>query len=532
MTLVLAIDDRQDNLFVLQEVLTTYLDDTTVLVTTDPQAGLAIARERPVDLVLVDLQMPAMDGLEVVAHLRAEEETQYIPVVLITAHRTEAELRAKALDIGADDFLSKPVDNIELVARVRMLLRTKRAEDELRIANTSLTTAVEQRTRDLAESQARLRQAEKMEAMGQLAGGIAHDFNNVLTVIRGNAMVLEKLKLSNTDRGLASDIISAAEHAAELTAQLLAFAGDNARERVSFSVPALIDDVALLLRRSLDDSIALVVDQGAHGEIVAQRGMLQAALLNLVLNARDAMPRGGTVTLRTERIEQQGGGECTCFFAHERVGGAFVEFSVSDQGIGMSPQVLDRVFEPFFTTKGRGQGTGLGLAMVFGFVRDHGGCIDVRSQPGHGSKFFLRLPTEQGKKPPSRPYVPEKPAHVMVVDDQELVLRLARRWIERLGHEVTAFANGKDAFEFYRANAAEIDLVLLDVQMPDMSGPDLAVVLAEENPKPRVVLMSGYPGDIDFDLVPGFVGFVAKPFRPEMLAAVIDVGLRKPRQQN
>jgi nitrogen-specific signal transduction histidine kinase/CheY-like chemotaxis protein len=366
-----------------------------------------------------------------------------------------------------------------------------------------------------------LRQAQKMETLGTLVGGIAHDFNNQLTVILGNLeLVLGGLPPEAPGRVELSDAEQAARRCADMTQRLLMFARRRVGRPQAVDVNHAVAEAVRLLQRVLPATIGVEVRcQADAWPAWADPTQLCQVLMNLAVNARDAMPEGGTLTLATANREADAA------WCAGRVGarpGRYAVLSVSDTGCGMTPEVQARIFEPFFTTKEVGQGTGLGLAVVFGIVQAHGGWIDVASTPGRGSRFEVCLPAAEAAAPVAEAAPP--PARgagecVLVVDDEELVRNLARSVLERRGFRVLTAADGEEALAAYRARPTEIDAVLLDLTMPRLGGLQALRRLREINPEVRVVISSGHTmySDAERMLAAGARAFAAKPYRAEEL---------------
>lgn len=377
------------------------------------------------------------------------------------------------------------------------------------------------------ELEDRLRQMAKMDAIGQLAGGVAHDFNNQLAGIMGYAEMMRR-DLSGTAREQADRIVTACERAAGLTRQLLAFARKGRFQRIVVDMHQEIAGTAAMLARSIDPRIR-IVQELADGK-VAVRGdpsQLQNALLNLALNARDAMPAGGQITFRTARTRLR---------PDEAAGlpaGDYVRIEVVDTGCGMDDAVKAHLFEPFFTTKEPGKGTGMGLAAVYGTVRTHGGSIAVDSAPGAGSCFRILLPAaaeapaEAG--PAAAPPRPVAGLRVMVVDDEPLMRDVLAQMLRAEGCVVVACAQGDEALQHFRQHWRELALVILDMQMPGMNGRDCFRAMRSIHPGVRVLMASGFgeDGEVQGALADGLSGFIRKPFRRDELLRLV-AGLATP----
>jgi signal transduction histidine kinase/CheY-like chemotaxis protein len=378
------------------------------------------------------------------------------------------------------------------------------------------------------------RQAQKMESIGQLAGGIAHDFNNLLTVVQVNCeMLLEQLEPASDLRPEVVQIHAAAQRAASLTRQLLAFSRRQLLEPRVMSLANSLQDIEPMLRRLLGEhvTVRLSVPQPV-GPVLADPGQIEQVLMNLAINARDAMPGGGILTLQLTEVTLDAAEALVADVAP----GRYARLDVTDTGFGMDDGTAARVFEPFFTTKPMGRGTGLGLSTVHGIVKQSGGGIRVRSRPGEGSTFEVLLPRVDGAVERGRRRIAQvaaEPARelVLVVEDEQDVGRLARRILERHGFRVLLAGAPSEALEIARREPA-IDLLLTDVVLPEMSGRVLADRLRQTHPALRVVYMSGYTDDALSDhgvLEPG-TAFVEKPFTSEALVAKLRAEMRDRRE--
>jgi signal transduction histidine kinase len=354
----------------------------------------------------------------------------------------------------------------------------------------------------LEQSEAKLRQSQKMEAIGQLAGGVAHDFNNLLCVIRGNAdlVLMAPNQPGEQTVDCLKQITAAADRAANLTRQLLAFGRKQVMRTEPLNLTGVIGNLTKMLKRIIGEDIELRCNSGERLPFVqADVGMIEQVLVNLVVNARDAMPRGGQLVIATESVRFGPGYTRNNPEAHE---GNFVCLSVSDTGIGISPDHLPHIFEPFFTTKGPGKGTGLGLATVYGIVKQHQGWVEVVSQVGVGTTFKILLPALEVPliSEPAEP-VETKPQGgnetILVVEDDEAVRSLTRRLLEGFGYRTWEAASGREALARWRDRADEIDLLLTDMVMPEgVTGRELAEQMRTQRPDLKVLFISGYSPDV------------------------------------
>jgi len=368
------------------------------------------------------------------------------------------------------------------------------------------------------------RQSQKMEAVGQLAGGIAHDFNNLLTAILGNTqLLLRDLPPGDAMRGDVDEIRKASERAAALTRQLLAYSRRQMLQPEILDLNVVVGDMDRMLRRLIGEHISLVtVPAPDLGRVRADPSQFEQVLVNLVVNARDAMADGGQLTIETSNVDLDAS------YTREHLGavaGPYAMLAVTDTGTGMDATVRAHLFEPFFTTKEVGKGTGLGLATVYGIVKQSGGYISVYSEPGHGSSFKIYLPrverpAETPAPPPPPPAPPRGPATVLVVEDDPAVLALSRRALEAAGYTVLAASDAPNALRIVERHGGAIHLLVTDVVMPGQSGRELAEQLAARRAGIRVLYMSGYPGDavVQRGALPAGSAFLQKPFGPDTLA--------------
>jgi PAS domain S-box-containing protein len=371
-----------------------------------------------------------------------------------------------------------------------------------------------------------LRKSQKMEAMGLLAGGIAHDFNNLLTGILGYASLVSlKEGLDPEVAKAAGTIQRSAERASQLTAQLLGFAERGKNLNVPVELGRVVASVTGVLERTQDPRIRIVTSLHPGGGCVpGDPSQLDQVVMNLAINACDAMPHGGQLKIITEPVTLD---EAFCWEREWMSPGKYLLLEVSDTGGGISAENLERIFDPFFTTKTQGKGTGLGLSMVFGIVKNHGGCVDVRSEAGAGSVFRIFLPESlEGalqENAAMEPALPRGRGRILLVDDQEPVREVAKDMLEALGYEVITAVDGLEGVSRYRDLWREIDLVILDMVMPNMSGGDCFRRMKEIHPKARVVLSSGYSmdGSIQVVMNEGILAFIQKPYRLEELSRVV-----------
>ncbi len=376
--------------------------------------------------------------------------------------------------------------------------------------------------RKLLEDQ--LRQSQKMEAIGQLAGGVAHDFNNLLTAINGySSLALQRMNGNDPIRGYLEEIKKAGDRAANLTRQLLAFGRKQILQPLALNLNDIVTDMNKLLRRLIGEDIILTAKlDPALKKIKADPGQIEQILVNLVVNARDAMPQGGNLTIETASVELHEE------YASKHVGvlpGNYVMLAISDTGVGMNEETQARIFDPFFTTKEKEKGTGLGLSTVYGIVKQSGGNIWVYSEPGHGTTFKIYLPqlespatqTEIEAKEEAAPRGSET---ILLVEDEDIVRALARQILEQAGYNVLEARGGEEVVHLSAEHSGAIDLLLTDVVMPKASGKEIADLITSIRPNVRVLFMSGYTDEaiVHHGVLDSGVEFIQKPFTPASLA--------------
>jgi PAS domain S-box-containing protein len=626
---ILIIDDEENSVKLLKRMLKS--ENYNILGAHTGDEGLKIVADTPPDLILLDALMPEMDGFEVCRRLKQEQKTRIIPVVMITALK-EKEYRLKALEEGADDFLSKPVDKTELLARVKSLLRirtyhnalqeseeryrnildniqesyfemnlagdftffndsltriTGYSHDELMGMNnreyTSKETAKKMYTvfnqvyrtgepskindyeifikngetrtlelstnlmkdqddqpigfmgiaRDVTERlnadkerkqlEEQLHQAKKMETIGTLAGGIAHDFNNLLQGIQGRAsLMLMGSDSSHPHVEHLSGIIKYVEGGANLTRQLLGFARIGKYEVKTTNLNELIKNHNQMFGRTKKEITIREKYEENLWTTEVDRRQIEQVLMNLYINALQAMPGGGDLYVQTENIII----DENYIKPYIIKLGKYIKVSITDTGVGMDKQTQKRIFDPFFTTKEMGRGTGLGLASVYGIVKNHDGFINVYSEKGEGTTFNFYLPASDRK------IIDEKELAedilkgfetVLLVDDEDMIIEVGKPILEQIGYNVLIATGGKEALDIYEKNKQEIDIVILDMIMPGIGGGETYDRLKELNPQIKVLLSSGYSinGQATKILERGCDGFIQKPFNVMDLSSKI-----------
>jgi two-component system cell cycle sensor histidine kinase/response regulator CckA len=447
----------------------------------------------------------AATGLTAVEVLRAIQTRGLdLPLIVVSGRVKDADILS-VLKAGAADHLTRP-----------NLMRLNAAvERELR--------AVKMR-RDRVRLEEQFRQAQKMEAVGRLAGGVAHDFNNLLTVITGYSdMLLASKDLKPPHRTALEEIRRSAERGGALTHQLLAFSRRQPMETRTVRVNELVMQIEKLLRRLIGEDIELVTIPAASQDVVeADPGRLEQVIMNLAVNARDAMPDGGKLAIETGVVNLDEN------FSAKRLGvnpGPHVTISIIDSGIGMDEETQSHLFEPFFTTKKPGRGTGLGLATAYGIIRQTGGAIGMFSEPGKGTTARIYLPLAVSEKPEpaaqaATPSALTGAETILVVEDEARVRKLMVDVLEGRGYTVLEATRGQEAVRIAKRHKGEIHLALVDVVMPEMSGPDLIREILPKRQNMRVLFISGYTEEaiVHHGIPDSGIAFLQKPFLPNGLA--------------
>jgi len=487
---------------------------------------------------------PVLDATGEIAYIihRVEDVTEF---VRLRQRGTEQQELTRELRTQAGAMEAEIYRRAQEIQEANRRLRELQAELEARVeartaalrqANEELQREIGERERTeeaLRRSEDQLRQSQKLEAVGRLAGGIAHDFNNLLTVILSYTdMISRELSPGHPVRAQVEEIERAGMRAADLTRQLLAFSRQQVLDPQVLDLNDVLTGVSNMLTRVLGEDIEMTLSRAPTlGPVRADRGQVEQILMNLVVNARDAMPRGGRITLETADVEL----DAPYAGGHLDVKpGPYVMLAVSDTGIGMSKETQARVFEPFFTTKARGKGTGLGLSTVFGIVKQSGGTIWLYSEPEAGSTFRIYLPRVVGQVDAARPATPITSTGgtetILLVEDDEQVRIVAGDALRRAGYRVLVTGGPDEGLRVAREHPAPIDLLLTDVVMPGMNGRAVADQVLAQRPGIRVLFMSGYTDDVilHHGVFDRGVAFIQKPLTPLTLTRkvreVLDAG--------
>jgi len=654
---ILAIDDKKDNLVTLSALLKNLMPDCVMITAQSGMEGIEKARIELPDVILLDVVMPDMDGFETCHRLTSDKRTGHIPVIMITAIKTDSRSRTKGMDIGANSFLAKPIDEYELVSQLKVALRIKKAEDALRGEREDLEKKVRERTIALQASEEKFRlliettgdiiynvnrkgfltyvnptmertldyphhelegksfaqilapecidsvkdhfkramkgeivpvyeadlirkdgtrlsiefnvstvydpegnpvgrygigrdvtdrrraveerqsmekqlfQAQKMEAIGTLAGGIAHDFNNILGAMIGyTELALDEDRKERRIHDL-QEVLKGAERAGNLVKQILSFSRQDNQDKKPLDIKILLKEAIKFLRASIPATIEIHQDITADTcNILADPTQIYQVIMNLVTNAAYAMKKAGGVLKIELSVIALATGE---IIHHPDLRpGPYVRLSVSDTGHGIDQAHINRIFDPFFTTKDKGEGTGLGLSVVFGIVKSHDGVVNVYSEPEKGATFNVYLPgithsgTTSGDM--AKPLVGGT-ERVLFVDDEHALVDMGRQMLSSLGYNVTGAMSSTEAMVLFRAEPARFDLVITDMTMPKMTGIDLAREILKIRPDIPIILCSGLSESDTEDQaqVLGIRAYCLKPLTKRDLSRVIRETLDK-----
>jgi len=510
MVRILAVDDDPQAKALIEMALVDAPFQYKLEVVPNAASGIRRISATEHDIYLIDQQLPDGSGVDLIHRAKSEGISQ--PFILMTGHGSGA-LDEAASREGAADYVEKHMVGAHLERSIRYALRNWQA------------------ARALFDREEQLRQAQKMEAIGRLAGAVAHDFNNLLTAIVGYADMIGERELHEETRRDANEIRNVADRASALTRQLLAFSRKQFVDPVILDLNQAIAGMLQVLPRVLGERIHTKIKLGSDlRPVKADAGQVEQMLLNLVLNARDAMAEGGDLVIETANVVLQ----------HDRLTdeslslkpGSYVTLLVSDTGSGMDEATRARAFEPFFTTKPKGKGTGLGLATVYGIVDQSGGQISLESAPGRGTTFRIYLPEAPVERHEVKP--PPRPTHqdggtevVLLVEDNASVRDLSARALRRRGYTVHEAASGEDALDWWAKSGIRPDLLVSDVVMPGISGPQLARQLTDAHPALRVLFISGYTGTAEESHGASLAGFpfLQKPFSVGKLAEQVRIVL-------
>jgi len=535
---VLIVEDNPDDRRLLRHNLESH--NCEVFEAEDGEDGLKIASRQKPDVIVSDAFMPRMDGFQFLRKIKQDEALKEIPFVFYSALYTgyrEAEL---AISLGAESFIIKPkepdefwdemncaIEDCGMKQKKKLAARLIEEEEEfLKKYNQIVSAKLEEKIRSLEHHienrkklEGQLIQAQKMEAVGQLAGGIAHDFNNILTGIIGYGNFL-KMKMKDDDPLMryVNQILAAADKAANLTKDLLTFSRKQIINPIPVMINEIVESVRKFLSRIIGEDIELIIRlTDTSLTVMADPGQIEQVLMNLVANARDAMPEGGQLVIETKQVMLDNKFVSTYGYGKP---GKYALVSITDTGAGMDESTRARIFEPFFTTKEVGKGTGLGLAMAYGIIKQHDGYVNVTSEKGKGTTFRIYLPVTNRKSDiPEFEESSEQPGGtetVLIAEDNSDVRSLTKSILEEFGYTVISAVDGEDAIEKFRENMDRIQLVILDVIMPRKHGKETLYEMRRIKPDIKVLFTSGYSADIVYKkgILAEDLEFISKPASP------------------
>jgi signal transduction histidine kinase len=504
MSKILLVEDNIDHIMLMEVALKTSDAKFEVDIAVSGDECLEKFSKGNYDVVLLDYSLPKMSGLEILEKIRKVKSD--IPVVMITGQGDE-NIAVEAMKKGAYDYVTKSGDFlIRLPIVIQQVIEKHRVIEE----------------KSLLERQ--LVQAQKMESIGALAAGIAHDFNNLLTGVLGYASLM-KMQMNTKDKfyDYVDGIEKAGIKCAELTQRLRGMSKQTEFQKRPMCLNDIISDVAKLLERTIDRKISIKIELEPDLRAVdADSGQMHQVILNICINARDAMPTGGKLTITSENIILD---ENFCKSRINARPGEYVKVTIADTGIGIDKKHIDQIFEPFFSTKG--VGSGLGLSIVYNVLQNHDGFVDVESELGKGAIFKIYLPVshkELSRETKKEQMLLRGTENILIVDDEDTVRNTISLMLKNLGYQVYLASSGMEAIEMYQRHKAEIDLIILDIIMPQMDGQQTYIQIMRINPDVKVLICSGYSQHNSIKemlLDEGVVGFMRKPVEIAQLSQVV-----------
>ncbi len=513
---ILIVDDEPKNLHALRRVLAE-LEIEIVKASSGHEALKHVIRH-DFFAVLMDVQMPDMDGFETTKIMLEDEKSKHTPIIFITAISKEDKFVFQGYDVGAVDYLFKPINENILIGKVKVFL--------------DLYT----KTRQLRLQDEAIHQAQKMATIGRLAGGIAHDFNNILGSIIGYSdLILRSTSKEDRNYEYQTKIHAGAMRAAKLVKQILTFSSQKPKDHIPVEINSVVKEAISLLRSTLPSSIDLQdkVLPGC-GSVMGDFTQLHQIIMNLCTNASQALGAShGTIDVSASAVELDS--EFVRFHPGLQEG-RYLRLAISDTGCGMDEETIKRIFEPFFTTKGVGiGGTGLGLSVVHGIIRDHKGEIMVYSEINKGTTFHIYLPEHTSKIIVDSPTTKAEPIStgkesILLVDDNEMLLGTTKLMLESLGYNITTESDSLNALEIYRSNPS-FDLIISDQTMPKLTGVELSVKIREISPNQPFIISSGFSDSVNKNNYQSFDidGYVLKPFTVSEISEAISSVLDKIR---
>ena len=553
---ILSVDDKAENRYLLESLLRGY--GHQVESACDGVEALEKLEQQPFDMIISDVLMPRKDGFQLCREVKARESLRRIPFLFYTATYTDKKDEDLGLSLGATRFIIKPQEPERFVAIIEQVIHEEAAQtapaspgdpleeevflttynerlihklehkiEQLEVSTRAREAAIAAKEHEINERkrmEEEYRQAQKMETFGALAGGVAHDFNNMLSVIGMNAEFLSlQSDLSAETVDAVQQITEATRRAANLTRQLLTFSRKQPMHRRCLDINQIPGNLSKLLQRLIREDI--IFECRCRPEplwVNADEGMIEQMLMNLAVNAQDAMPRGGRLIIETQPVHRDGDDVKR---SHGARAGDFVCITAQDTGCGIPPELLPRIFEPFFTTKEPGKGTGLGLAIVYGIVQQHEGWIEVVSSEGVGTTFTIYLPIATRDSEPSADAAQSIPSPggtegILVVEDESSLRSLIGQCLRRYGYHVIEANNGLEALTLWAQHREVIQLLITDMVMPaGLGGRELAKRLRSEKRTLKTIFISGYNAELSGqEILPNSLNYLPKPFTPSVLA--------------
>ncbi|MGD9158346.1 MAG: response regulator [Desulfobacteraceae bacterium] len=484
-----------------------------IIVTNDALEGVELLHQKEFDLAILDVMMPVMSGFEIIESVK---DLNLDTLFMIMTGDTSMDSAIKAIRKGASDYIRKPFDADELMIRVENAIRHKRSKDEKRLIQS-----------EKKQLELQLRQSQKMEAIGTLAGGMAHDFNNTLGIIIGNTeLAISTTPKDSPNRQYLNNIITASCRAEEMVSRLLSFSRITDAEKKPIDLISSVDESLKLLRSSLPSDIEIKKNlPDSQLVILGDPTQLNQVMVNLCTNAAHAMNGSGGMLEINMSTRVIGLDPLTSFNGLPQ--GHYAEITISDTGHGISEDVIKRVFDPYFTTKETGKGTGMGLAVVHGIVKNHGGAIKVESEINEGTVFTIYIPlidaVIDNKPAVDVEHLPGGKESILLVDDEYMIADTMKIMMEQLGYRVKAFTESSRALEVFESNPDAFDLVITDMTMPRMTGDLLASKIQDIREDTPVIICTGFNNRVDPDGLrnKGICEILNKPVRTTTLAKAI-----------
>ena len=508
---ILAIYNEQENLTCLAAFLKNVMPDCAVTTAQSGIEGIEKAKAGFPDTILLDMEIPEIDGFDVIKRLKSDENTKDIPIIL-AGGTIDSKSHAKGLELGANSFLDKSIDENVLVAQINASLRMKKAEDLLRKEKEKLETL--------------LRRTQKNEAISALTGGIAHDFNNILTAILGyTEIAMGRTQQETPIHTNLEEVLKAGYRARDLVKQLLTFSRQTDQDKKPLQVSLVIKEALKMLRAALPTTIEIRQDiKTGSGKVMADPTQIHQMLVTLCTNAARSMhEKGGILEVILSDIELDSR------FTDQHQGlkpGPYEKLTVSDTGHGISRSTIKKIFDPGFTSKAGEKGSGLGLTVVHGIVKNHGGTLTVYSEHKRGTTFNIFLPriVEEGSQDIDlATSLPKGNERVLFVDDEHVLANLGEQMLKPLGYTVTTKTNSIEALEIFKAQPQGFDLVVTDMTMPNMTGLELAGKLLQIRADLPIILCSGFSEMVTHDKAraTGIREFVMKPVDLSEMAKIV-----------